>query len=97
LNIFVVIVLLLLHVLSATAQSLFNKRGEKSNSKLIGTIAISVVAAYAAYVNRHAEGNTNTNSADIEKTETIFEFKQKLKNKSSGSTVCNNTALETLY
>ena len=68
---------------------------------LIGAAAASVLIPAAHAVSYTSKDNNRDdgkkkNSIDIEKSETNFSFKQKLKNNCSGFSICTNTALETL-
>jgi hypothetical protein len=54
---------------------------------LIGAIGVNIGIQTAA---------ADKNAVDIEKSETNFTFKQKLKNNCSGFADCTNDALETL-
>jgi hypothetical protein len=63
---------------------------------LIGAAAVSVLlpAAHAASYPQKDPGKKN--SIDIEKSETNFDFKQKLKNNCSGFSTCSNIGREQL-
>jgi hypothetical protein len=61
---------------------------------LIGAVSVSIPAAHAASYPQ--KDPSKKNSIDIEKSETDFSFKQKLKNNCSGFAICANTATETL-
>ena len=67
---------------------------------LIGAVAASALIPAAHAVSYTSKDNRDDgkkkNSIDIEKSETDFYFKQKLKNNCSGFAFCDNTALETL-
>jgi hypothetical protein len=59
---------------------------------LIGAVGVSITVQSALA----AAAKDPSNSVDIEKSETNFSFKQKLKNNCSGFAICANTATETL-
>jgi FtsZ-interacting cell division protein ZipA len=66
---------------------------------LVGAIAISTsptTTAYAWKNKKKSDDNNNNKNIDIEKSETNFIFKQKLKNNCSGFATCTNDATQTL-
>ena len=61
---------------------------------LIGAVGVSVPGAHAVSYPQKDPGKKN--SIDIEKSETNFDFKQKLKNNCSGFSTCSNIGREQL-
>jgi hypothetical protein len=60
-------------------------------SALIGAVGISVPSALAGKLKVK-----DPSVLDFENSETIFNFKQKLKNNCSGFAICTNTGAQTL-
>jgi FtsZ-interacting cell division protein ZipA len=67
---------------------------------LVGAIAISTSSTTTAYAwknkKKSNDDDNNNKNIDIEKSETNFIFKQKLKNNCSGFAICTNDATQTL-